>query len=249
MQLLLVSDLHYALRQLDWLVERAADFDVVVIAGDTLDIASVVPLDAQIVVVLEYLARLRELTTLIVSSGNHDLVGADEHGEQSALWLREAASAGIPTDGASVALGDTLVTVCPWWDGPLGREAVAAQLAGDAAVRPQRWIWVYHWPPAGSPTCWTGRRDYGDGDLGGWIAEHRPDLVLSGHVHQSPFVEDGNWADRVGGAWVLNAGNQRGPVPARIEIDLDRAAATWYSLMGAETADLSAATAPARTVF
>ena len=60
--------------------------------------------------------------------------------------------------------GDTLLTLCPWWDGPAGRAALQAQLARDAARRPARWIWVYHWPPAGSPTCWTGRRHYGDAE-------------------------------------------------------------------------------------
>ena len=31
---------------------------------------------------------------------------------------------------------------------------------------------MYHWPPLGSPTCWTGTRDYGDVELGRWIDEH-----------------------------------------------------------------------------
>ena len=79
---------------------------------------------------------------------------------------------------------------------------------------------MYHWPPLGSPTCWTGRRHYGDADLGGWIDEHRPDIVLTGHVHEPPFKPDGAWADRIGDTWVFNAGRQIGPVPARIEIDL-----------------------------
>ena len=54
-RILLVSDLHYTLRQFDWVVERAPAFDLVVLAGDQLDISSTVALDAQIVVVLHYL--------------------------------------------------------------------------------------------------------------------------------------------------------------------------------------------------
>lgn len=106
--------------------------------------------------------------------------------ERAALWLEEARAAGVPTDGDSLLIGDTLITVCPWWD-PVGRDAVAAHVARDDARRPAKWVWVYHWPPLGSPTCWTGRRQYGDEDLGGWIAEHRPDVVLTGHVHDPPF--------------------------------------------------------------
>jgi len=124
-------------------------------AGDHLDISSSVSLDAQSVVLLQYFALLRAASKVVVSSGNHDLTGPDAQGEQTALWLAEARAGGVPTDGDSLLLDDTLVTICPWWDGPLGREAVATQLAADATRRPARWIWVYHWPPLGSPTCWT----------------------------------------------------------------------------------------------
>ena len=58
MRVLLVSDLHYSLPQLDWVIDAASRFDLVVVAGDTLNIASPVPLDAQSVVVLRYLALL-----------------------------------------------------------------------------------------------------------------------------------------------------------------------------------------------
>jgi Icc-related predicted phosphoesterase len=246
-RVLLVSDLHYTLKQLDWVVAIAPEVDLVVVAGDLLDISSVVSLDAQIVVVLEYLARVQATTPVVVGSGNHDLTGPDANGEQSALWLDRARALGVPTDGDSLRLDDALVTICPWWDGPAGREAVAAQLAADAVVRAGTWLWVYHWPPLGSPTCWTGKRDYGDGDLGGWIAEHRPDLVLTGHVHQPPFRRDGAWADRIGDTWVFNAGRQIGPVPAHVIIDLSERTATWRSLAGNESLLLEDAQAPART--
>jgi Icc-related predicted phosphoesterase len=249
LRILLVSDLHYRLPQFDWVVHVAPSFDLVVLAGDHLDISSAVSLDAQSVVVLEYLSLLHSAGAVAVSSGNHDLTGPDARGEQTALWLSEARSAGVPTDGDSLLLGDTLVTICPWWDGPASRAALATKLATDAANRPKRWIWVYHWPPLGSPTCWTGRRHYGDTDLGGWIDQYRPDMVLTGHVHQPPFRPDGAWADRIGNTWVFNAGQQIGPIPARIEIDTTAASATWRSLLGGENLRLVDAQAPPRTVF
>jgi Icc-related predicted phosphoesterase len=249
MRVLLVADLHYALPQLDWVVAAAPDYDLVVLAGDHLDLASPVPLDAQTVVILRYLELLRDAGTVVVSSGNHDLTGPDEHGEQAALWLAEARAAGVPTDGESLLVGDTLITICPWWDGPIGRRATAELMARDAARRPARWLWVYHWPPFGSPTCWTGKRHYGDADLVGWIDEFQPDMVLAGHVHEPPFKPAGSWTDRIGRTWVFNAGRQIGPVPTFVEIDLDGETATWASLMGEEHADLTRATAPERTVF
>jgi Icc-related predicted phosphoesterase len=248
-RILLVSDLHYSLPQFDWVVGAGDSFDLVVVAGDSLSIRSAVPLEAQSVVVLRYLSLLHAAGRVVVSSGNHDLTGPDPGGEQSALWLNLARAEGIPTDGDSVLVGNTLVTICAWWDGPTGRAALAEQLAAEAARRPDRWVWVYHWPPLGSPTCWTGRKDYGDPDLAGWIDEHHPDVVLTGHVHESPFKVDGSWMDRIGGTWVFNAGNQIGGVPARVELDLERGRATWLSLLGTETVDLAASTVPKRTVF
>ena len=247
MRILLVSDLHYVLPQLDWVVGAAAEFDLVVVAGDLLDISSTVPLHTQTVVVLRYLELLAAAGRVAVGSGNHDLTGPDDHGEQAALWLAEARRAGIPADGDSLLVEDVLVTVCPWWDGPVGRAEVEALLARDAARRPARWLWVYHWPPLGSPTCWTGRRSYGDEELGGWIERYRPDVVLAGHVHEPPFRSDGAWADRIGDTWVFNAGRQIGPVPTFIELDLDAGAASWHSLAGSESMSLADRAAPART--
>ena len=83
-----------------------------------------------------------------------------------------------------------------------------------AAARLQRWIWVHHAPPANSPTSWGGKRFFGDVELVQWIQSYQPSMVISGHVHQSPFIPDGSWFDRLGGTWVFNAGLQAGRPPA-----------------------------------
>jgi hypothetical protein len=59
---LVVADLHYSLPQLDWLLAAAPEFDVVIFAGDALDIGSSVDFRAQIVVVKKYLSLLSGLT-------------------------------------------------------------------------------------------------------------------------------------------------------------------------------------------
>ncbi len=58
LKFLLVSDLHYALKQYDWTAAAGPGFDVVVIAGDHLDIAGQLSGSVQIVVILNYLKRL-----------------------------------------------------------------------------------------------------------------------------------------------------------------------------------------------
>jgi predicted phosphodiesterase len=87
MKCLLVSDLHYVLKQFDWVGNVAKDFDVVIIAGDHLDISSTVEARVQIAVILTYVKRLRDKTRLIVSSGNHDLDARNADGEKVAKWL------------------------------------------------------------------------------------------------------------------------------------------------------------------
>jgi Icc-related predicted phosphoesterase len=232
MRLLLVADLHYSLPQFDWVLSIADGFDVVVLAGDHLDLASLVDGRAQSVVVRKYFDRLRAKTRLVICSGNHDLDTKNEAGERIARWLGSARQEGILSDGESLMLGGTLFTACPWWDGPIVRAAIGAQLAAAAARRTNTWIWIHHAPPAKSPTSWGGDRYFGDVELREWIEQYRPDIVLSGHVHQSPFVKEGSWVDRIGPTWVFNAGQQFGAPPAHVIIDTDAGEALWFSAAG-----------------
>ena len=235
---LLVSDLHFALKQFDWVQAAASGFDLVVIAGDSLDISSYVAVEAQIVVVCKYLRRTAERTRVITSSGNHDLNARGADGEQVATWLARGRVPGVLSDGEYVEIDDVSITVCPWWDGPQGCAEVGRQLARDAARRLRRWIWVYHAPPDTSPTSWTGSKYYGDTELVRWAREHQPDLVLTGHVHQSPFRQGGSWVDRIGETWVFNAGRQMAPEPPYVVFDTTAGTAVWRSLAGNEIVQL-----------
>jgi Icc-related predicted phosphoesterase len=241
MRILVVSDLHYSLKQLDWVVSGADQYDVVVLAGDHLDIRSYVEPDAQIVVVLEYLSRIAAKATVAACSGNHDLNAQNETGERAAVWLQGARAAGVYVDGTSIVTDDVRITVCPWWDGPRTRDEFDGTLASEAqAVGDRMWIWVYHAPPDQSPTSWTGRRYYGDKELNAWIERFQPALVLCGHVHESPFADEGGWSDRIGTTWVVNAGREPGPVPPHAVVDTDARSISWSSTTAAS--DVSFAT-------
>ena len=238
MRILAVSDLHYRLPHFDWLTRVAADVDAVALVGDLADVVNVVPHHVQVVVLEKYLEDLALRTRVLAASGNHDLDGPGEHGEQMASWLRAAGHDGVHVDGASVDVGGTRFTICPWWDGPLTRQAVADQLAAAAVDRPARWVWLYHSPPAGTPLCRDGRREFPDHELAAWIEQYRPEIVLCGHIHQAPWVEGGSWYARVGGTWVFNAGKQRGPVPAHITLDLDAGTADWFGVYESDSIKL-----------
>lgn len=239
MRILVVSDLHLDRRQLGWVIERADDADLVVVAGDILDVASLTPLADQADIALDFLARVGERSRVAVCSGNHDLDGRDEAGERAASWLNHARVPAVAVDGESFAIDDWYMTVCPWWDGPVGAAALEAQLAAaqpEAAGRP--WLWVHHAPPKGASVSWSGRRDLGD-ELGrALIDRYQPRAVFSGHLHQPPFASGGSWVDRCGATWVFNPGQQIGPTPTRIIIDTVEATATWTSLAGVDTVNL-----------
>jgi Icc-related predicted phosphoesterase len=226
--MLVASDVHYRLRSLDWLCARADEYDALVVAGDLLDVTSAVPIEAQIVVLTSYLRRLASLTRLFVTSGNHDLDGPGEHGEQVCSWLPALRSGNLHTDGETVDVDGIRFTLCPWWDGPVTRSLVDAQLLAAAKDRPALEVWVYHSPPAGTALCFDGHRAFPDEDLASWIEQYQPDLVICGHIHQAPWAPGGSWYDRLGRTWAFNAGHLLAPVPPHIVIDTTQATALWY---------------------
>lgn len=233
MKLLFVADLHYALRQFDWLTAHAGNYDLTIIGGDLLDLSSPLDFDVQIVVVEKYLHRIREKTRLLVSSGNHDGDRRNAADESYAEWLLLSRAEGLFVDGDTAVLGDTRVTACPWWDGPVSRAELEKLLAREAAQSSARWIWSHHAPPDLTRVSWNGMKFVGDKFLQGWIEHYEPDLVLSGHVHNAPFYQPkGSWDDRIGNTWVFNPGRQLGPSPTYISLDLDAMTAEWISLTG-----------------
>ncbi len=240
MRCLVVADLHYSLPQFDWLLSAAPNFDLVIFAGDALDVGSFVDFRAQIVVVKKYLELLSGITRVILCSGNHDLDERSPEGEKISRWIGDVRELGVACDGDSLVIGDTLFTVCPWWDGPLVKQRIDDQLREAAAGRLKQWIWVHHAPPADSPTSWGGKRFFGDVELVQWIRHYQPSMVISGHVHQSPFIPDGSWFDRIGDTWAFNTGLQPGRPPVYIVLDIDDGRAFWLSATDAQCIDLNA---------
>lgn len=240
MKILIVSDLHYSLKKFDWLLSKAAAFDLVILAGDLLDVSSSVDFGAQIIVTEKYLQRFCQSTRVILCSGNHDLDTRSPEGEKIARWVQDLGQIGVISDGASERINDIFFTVCAWWDGPILRNSIEAQLERDLREKNSyRWIWIHHAPPEASQTSWTGKKHVGDKQLNEWINNYRPEIVISGHVHQSPFVNQGSWVDYFDGTWSFNAGHQYGEDPAFIALNLETNEAFWLSGMGAQLVRLN----------
>jgi Icc-related predicted phosphoesterase len=229
MKILFVADLHYTLKQFDWLTANAASFDAVIIGGDLLDLGSMVDIEVQIVVVEKYLARWREKTRLLVSSGNHDCNVRSEAGESVCQWLQEVKGGQLYVDGDRVEMAGLVITICPWWDGPVSRAEVEKLLARDADRGEMKWVWVHHAPADRSPVSWMGKEFGGDKFLVEWIRRFEPDLVLSGHIHNAPFVPRGSWIDRIGRTWVFNPGKQIGRCPTYLIFNPEEMRVDWDS--------------------
>ena len=240
MKILAVSDLHFGLTQFDWVVQQAGKYDLVIIAGDLLDIAGHLDLDLQITIVVKYLRTISAKTRLLVCSGNHDGDEKNDQQEYIARWLQRVRAAGLVVDGGSTKLGGLSVSVCPWWDGPTTRGTMQAFLRQEHATSPQPWLWVHHAPPDGVGVSWTGKNFAGDSFLVNLINELSPDFVFSGHIHNSPFRSGGAWASRIGRTWIFNTGRQSGAPPAFIELDVGARTARWVSQAGEEEIQLDA---------
>lgn len=80
----------------------------------------------------------------------------------------------------------------------------------------------------------------GDQDIAKWIHHYGPDLVVAGHIHQSPFVKNGSWADQIGRTWIFNAGHQFGVPPAHIALETKLGEAVWVSAMDVQSVTLNA---------
>ncbi len=238
MKILITSDLHYRLKQFDWLVSQAEHYDAVIIAGDLLDIGSYLDLDVQITVMKKYLSKIASIAPVLVCSGNHDGNEKNAADEFIAPWLHEIRQEGVYVDGDDVKFGDLLISIFPWWDGDVSKVDVIEQFKKSSLLPRKQWIWVYHAPPDESPTSWQGKRYIGDSDLNNWINEYHPDLVICGHIHESPFKKGGSWFDCIDRTSVFNAGAYLGDIPVHIVLDSETNIAYWNSLAGNEQQQL-----------
>ena len=238
MRILAVADLHYALRQFDWVGAQLENFDLLIMAGDLLDLGSAVDLDVQEVVVEKYLRRFSSRRTLLSSSGNHDIQETRSDGERAAIWMESLKSATIKPDYDFLDRENIVFTVCPWWDGPDTRAKTEQRLIADAAKPKSTWIWLHHNPPLGTPVAWTGKEDGGDSVALEWIQRYQPDFVFSGHIHNAPFYAAGSWHCRIGKSLVFNPGKQPGGEPTHIVLDLKSRRADWISIESSESLDV-----------
>lgn len=230
MKIIHIADLHARWEWYRWLTAHAPEFDLVVLAGDLLDLMSPESLPSQQKWVAEWLDTLP--TPCVICSGNHDL-GFDSRVPDPTGWLAELSRPGrVFVDQQTTTMGGLTISALPWGEfsepplenewGPPAEQSVSLSL-------PICDVLVVHCPPSNTATSFAPGEmiDYGDEKLAAdlAVAPHRPTLVLCGHVHRPR-----RWYHELGNGprtWVLNPGcDPRHQSPTHIVIDTDRRVAT-----------------------
>ena len=157
MRCLVVADLHYSLPQFDWLLAAAPQFDVVIFAGDALDIGSFVDFRAQILVVKKYLSLLSGMTWVHFCSGNHDLDERSAEGEKMRAGSARSANSASPATVMN-SPSATCTPRCVRGGTGRGEEPPRSPASRRGSRTGATLDPAHHAPRANSPTSWGGKR-------------------------------------------------------------------------------------------
>lgn len=205
MKILHLTDLHFRRYWLDWAHDVAANYDLVCISGDLLDMFAATPLREQIPIVTEWLRSLPAKAA--VCSGNHcwweNYNGRDADAE--AKWLRRLRSQRLIVDGGSRMIDESVRVSCVGWTDPYDPR--------DAPLE----IVVSHCGPRHVEVVESEQGDWGDELLLVRLRDQRA-VVLSGHVHNPRHWYGETW-QRV---LCLNPGcDLEAKLPRHVVVDVD----------------------------
>ena len=247
MKLLLSSDLHYRADWFAWLLKAAPKYDAVAVAGDLLDIDS--ELAPQIEFLRDWVRKMKRTgTPLFLCCGNHDLNGTalawpydptEKLSPEQEAFRQLAKSTeywmdALMEEGACIVGG--MVKTLPNLDGLIvtslrygadQTETNASLMEKGKQLRQASprspWLCLHHQPPVGL----LGREGMGSPLLGEWVEENQPRIVLCGHDHRSPFVND-TCSERIGLSYVFNPGHRHeAKRPCHIELETTTMRYQW----------------------
>jgi hypothetical protein len=216
-RLLLTADLHFKENWYRWLIEHQADFGLICMAGDLLDMFSPVPLLDQIEIVSLRLRALADKSAVAVSSGNHDAVPPAS--DPTWYWFNDLTSSNILTDGQSRRFGDILVTSVPW---QVSESSARAILEAARKESPQfnKWLLLVHD---------VGRLEDAANLVRKLIIEFAPNYVITGHSHTLPYTR-GSWFQIFHKTIIFTPGQlMTAPWPNHVLLDLSSGKAEWQT--------------------
>jgi hypothetical protein len=117
MKILITADLHYWERWFRWLIEQGANYDLICIAGDLLDMFNNEPRTEQAWKMSRWVRELAKVSRVAVYSGNHDNAGRQVTTDRAPIyqWFDTFRSEPkIITDGVTQVIDDLIVTTVPY---------------------------------------------------------------------------------------------------------------------------------------
>jgi len=216
MRILHTADIHFRLDWLEWISRQSGDYDVLVVAGDLLNMfpREATPLHKQARVVGDWLKTLRK--PAVVCTGNHDIwmteprVSTDIFAEGG--WLQLCKRTGLVVDGQGADIHGERFAAVKW---------------GEADWPDGASIIVCHAPPSETRVSTNAEGGgWGDFEISARLQEKRPKYVLSGHVHD-PMA----WVTLEGASYCFNPGcDFKAREPNHIVIDTTKKIANGHSM-------------------
>ena len=226
MKIFITADLHYR-GQWFRLLSRAAEWDLVCIAGDLLDMFNEEPRIMQARTLSRWIRELAKVTRVAICSGNHDNAGRQISADRAPVyeWLYELGKdPRIITDGSTEVLDDLILTTVPY---DCNREQKSVWLDRGASIRRQRgspWLVLHHVPPIAYPGSFL-REEREAKEL---LLTYRPEYFVSGHSHQFPYFPGSSSKQIVNGVNVLVPGQLlSAPFPNHIVLNTLSKEAGW----------------------
>lgn len=226
MKILHLTDIHYDVKILDWVLSQEQAYDALCMTGDFLDTAihTPTPIEAQISTLKSWLAKLTKPT--FICSGNHDPIETESNqsieqlfsledddgfipsqNEERIQWIQELSSGTTFVDGTRKEFFGFKFGCIPYEE-----EDLSAYSDCD--------IILHHLPPSRTKVAIGEHGDFGC-DYFASALKHRlvnPKVVLSGHIHQPKEV-----IIEQNGIWLLNPGfGWKNGVPRHHLIELSK---------------------------
>jgi predicted phosphodiesterase len=196
MKILITADLHFRPHWFRWLIDQGANYDLVCIAGDLLDMFKSESKTEQAREVSRWIRELAKVTPVAVCSGNHDNAGRQISPDRAPVYewfVGLGTEPKIITDGSTQIVDDLIVTTVPYH---CSKEQKSVWLDRGSAIRRQRgnqWLVLHHVPPNTHPGA-SGE----ESEAAGLLGTYRPELFVSGHSHQFPYFAGSSWTQKIG---------------------------------------------------
>jgi hypothetical protein len=233
MRLLLTAELGLNPRWFKWLDEEGKNYDMVVVAGDFINVFHSETLNTQILKAKAFLRSLARKTRVAISSGNHDTVDeivAPPRGPVPS-WIAALDSiSALVSDGRTCLIRQQLLVTTLSYISTADRKrcwlAEGAQLRQSTGLP---WLVIHHHPPTFSGTA--GPEELSAGNL---LKEFGPTLWLAGRFFHQAHPQGFTWMQTIEGSVVLNI-SQRGTAaetgeaafPNHIILDMGKGVVRW----------------------